>query len=431
MSNDKDRRVSTDSKPKRRRTAATPTGAAGLANLTTKKKPDGAGAKGADVKADALETLDIPEGDQIEYGRLMHRKSFNDIFADLSGAQSEGIRAIAAAAKARQSEDALQANQVQANMQHLQQVQAAQQLQHVSSSLSAATAAAMAVAQASNMHTTADPSQQVAQQAARAAAEAAQQHSKPRPGPVQFNAGVNPNIAAMLAKQQPGMFSPTSAGTPTMFSPNGMGMASATPMHNAMNMILQQNQNGMATPTTPSAMNAFSPALQAQVLAAQQAQAQSAQLDEQDKKVKRLAKNRIAAKECRLKKKKYVKCLEERVKLLEERNEKLLAELEKLQSGKMSEEEKRAQQSRIEKEYKQDVGNVLPDNPETPMLATTPGGGGADSSFTPAAGTPTSAVAQDQTMAHAQLLALQQTQQLQQQQQNVAVLEAKLANSTS
>ena len=71
----------------------------------------------------------------------------------------------------------------------------------------------------------------------------------------------------------------------------------------------------------------------------------------------------------------YVKCLEERVKLLEERNEKLLEELEKARSGKMSEEEKIAQTSRIETEYKQDVGGALPDNPEPPTpMATTPGG---------------------------------------------------------
>ena len=41
-----------------------------------------------------------------------------------------------------------------------------------------------------------------------------------------------------------------------------------------------------------------------QVQFAQQQQVQAHQHDEQDKKVKRLAKNRIAAKECRLKKKK-------------------------------------------------------------------------------------------------------------------------------
>jgi len=410
MSDNKDRRASADKQPKRRRTAS---------NLGIAKKADGKVEPKTEVKADALENLDIPETEQIEYSRLMHRKSFNDIFAGLVPAElagnSEGIRAIAAAAKARQNEEALQANQVQANMQHLQQVQAAQQLQHVSS-LSAATAAAMAVAQASN-NTNGDPAQQVAQRAAKAAAEAAQQHNKPRPAPIQMgNNNINPNIAAMLAaKQQSGMFSPSSTGTPQMFSPNPMGMSNA----NQLSMILQQNQNGMQTPTTPNAMNAFTPALlQAQVQFAQQAQAQAHQHDEQDKKVKRLAKNRIAAKECRLKKKKYVKCLEERVKLLEERNEKLLAEVLKWQSGKMSEEDKIAQQSRIETEYKQDVGSALPENPETPMASNTPNGG---QGFIPASSPATSAAhtpGMDELMGAGS------------QQKNMAVLETKLPTSS-
>ncbi|XP_063928037.1 cyclic AMP-dependent transcription factor ATF-1-like [Zophobas morio] len=50
------------------------------------------------------------------------------------------------------------------------------------------------------------------------------------------------------------------------------------------------------------------------------------------KKAQKLAKNRMAAKVCREKKKEYVKCLEERVKLLEDQNALLLQELRKLKS---------------------------------------------------------------------------------------------------
>eukprot|EP01135_Chromosphaera_perkinsii_P007369 Nk52_evm17s805 gene=Nk52_evmTU17s805 len=52
-----------------------------------------------------------------------------------------------------------------------------------------------------------------------------------------------------------------------------------------------------------------------------------------EKKERRLEKNREAAKECRRKKKEYVKCLEERVRTLEMRNLSLIAELKKLKSS--------------------------------------------------------------------------------------------------
>lgn len=44
----------------------------------------------------------------------------------------------------------------------------------------------------------------------------------------------------------------------------------------------------------------------------------------------RLLKNREAARECRRKKKEYVKCLEHRVTVLEEQNKKLIGELQKM-----------------------------------------------------------------------------------------------------
>lgn len=50
---------------------------------------------------------------------------------------------------------------------------------------------------------------------------------------------------------------------------------------------------------------------------------------EMDKKERRLLKNREAAKECRRKKKEYVKCLEDRVEALEAQNLKLMEELRK------------------------------------------------------------------------------------------------------
>jgi len=68
-------------------------------------------------------------------------------------------------------------------------------------------------------------------------------------------------VTCVSVQGQSGMFSPSSSG-PQMFSPNAMSMGNT----NQLSMILQQNQNGMQTPTTPNAMNGFTPALlQAQV----------------------------------------------------------------------------------------------------------------------------------------------------------------------
>ena len=72
---------------------------------------------------------------------------------------------------------------------------------------------------------------------------------------------------------------------------------------------------GIGTPVTPSPGDSdYSPADQITGI---------------DKKKKRLEKNRLAAKQCRQKKKEYIKCLEERVRLLEQHNKELWAELRK------------------------------------------------------------------------------------------------------
>eukprot|EP00123_Amoebidium_parasiticum_P009108 comp19250_c0_seq1/m.22034 comp19250_c0_seq1/g.22034 ORF comp19250_c0_seq1/g.22034 comp19250_c0_seq1/m.22034 type:complete len:129 (-) comp19250_c0_seq1:432-818(-) len=50
------------------------------------------------------------------------------------------------------------------------------------------------------------------------------------------------------------------------------------------------------------------------------------------KRSRRLEKNREAARQCRKKKKEYVKCLEDRVRLLEQQNMALITELKKLKT---------------------------------------------------------------------------------------------------
>lgn len=52
--------------------------------------------------------------------------------------------------------------------------------------------------------------------------------------------------------------------------------------------------------------------------------------DQQAKKQMRLLKNREAARECRRKKKEYIKCLENRVAVLENQNKALIDELKTL-----------------------------------------------------------------------------------------------------
>jgi hypothetical protein len=145
---------------------------------------------------------------------------------------------------------------------------------------------------------------------------------------------------------------------------------------NAMSMILQQNpaqgQMGSAlahahslTPNTPNTA-VFSPAMAEAQLVANNAFA-VAGVTTEIKKVDRLEKNRRAARQCRLKKKEYQKCLEERVALLEARQEELLKEL-MMVTPEMSAADLQALQLRIQDKYRHPVagGNVLMAPPDTP-----------------------------------------------------------------
>jgi hypothetical protein len=92
----------------------------------------------------------------------------------------------------------------------------------------------------------------------------------------------------------------------------GGGAAMNPSLQMALGHIIQQAPQG--TPVTPGS-------------AAYAGMAMGGAVSEEGKKKQRLEKNRQAAKECRRKKKEYVKCLEERVKLLQEQNTQLLTDL--------------------------------------------------------------------------------------------------------
>ena len=93
----------------------------------------------------------------------------------------------------------------------------------------------------------------------------------------------------------------------------------------------------------------------------------------------------------------------------------------------MSEEDKIAQQSRIEKEYKQDVGSALPENPETPMATNTPNGG---QGFIPAGSSPATGGMHTPGMDELMGAPLGGHNQSGTQHKNMAVLETKLPTSS-
>eukprot|EP00800_Vazella_pourtalesii_P020348 TRINITY_DN7163_c0_g2_i1.p1 TRINITY_DN7163_c0_g2~~TRINITY_DN7163_c0_g2_i1.p1 ORF type:complete len:217 (-),score=34.90 TRINITY_DN7163_c0_g2_i1:450-1100(-) len=95
-----------------------------------------------------------------------------------------------------------------------------------------------------------------------------------------------------------------------------------------MNQMTIPNQSGIRAPYQPLHPGMLSPAL---FMTPQAITTQQQMADEAAKKREiRLMKNRIAAKECRRKKKEYVKCLEGRVQLLENQNKALIDELRSL-----------------------------------------------------------------------------------------------------
>eukprot|EP00039_Didymoeca_costata_P020629 m.341949 g.341949 ORF g.341949 m.341949 type:complete len:353 (+) comp20711_c0_seq1:157-1215(+) len=234
-----------------------------------------------------------------ELTRLMGRKSFSDIWAGLLPTDNEGLRAIAAAAYRQDQQD-----------QRAFQAQQAAQIQAAAAAAAVAVANANAQQNRSNGGNTMSDAELAAKAAKAAATQIQQMHAQQQA------------LANEAAHEQRGHH----------------------PFQNAMNMILQQYQPGIHPPPhhqgSPPPANAMF--------------GRKAPDDADDKRRKRLDKNREAAKECRKKKKMYVQDLEKRVSLLETRADELLHDLKKVHEYLPADKKARVRE-RIESKYIYDV----------------------------------------------------------------------------
>lgn len=213
--------------------------------------------------------------------------------------------------------------------------------------------------QASDMASiTAQANAAAAQVAGNGSASGPRRGRRSNPGPI---SGFAQTAISMRAAE---LAAAGAAGAPTtpgaMFGGHGQTL---------MSSILQQSTPASATPATP-VTGVFSPAMAKAQLAANTAHAQSA-VSEQIKKQDRLEKNRKAAKQCRLKKKEYQRCLEERVQLLEARQAELMEELLSI-SSEMSPSALAALQHRIREKYQQPIAAMPQAPPDTPHIISTP-----------------------------------------------------------
>lgn len=119
-------------------------------------------------------------------------------------------------------------------------------------------------------------------------------------------------------------------GVQTIVAASGSGTvgSSTSPVNSSVVQYAASTQNGQTVfiPGTVATASTSSP----QIISVATASTASAPEDATRKREIRLLKNREAARECRNKKKEYIKCLENRVAILENQNKALIEELKSL-----------------------------------------------------------------------------------------------------
>lgn len=304
---------------------------------------------------------------------LAARKSFADILQGLQGSDISSILSIAAqAAKAQQQvrdNEALARKSVDAGLRAANSA-AATEAGGPTAAAAAATpknvatedAAAMVAAQMlrTQMMQASDMAS-ITAQANAAAAEVAGSSNGSAGGPRRGRRSNPGPISGFAAPAMIGVAAASNLAASNMFA------GQAASMQTLMSSILQPSPATAATPATP-ATGVFSTAMAKEQLAAHTAHAQS-EVSDTMKRQDRLEKNRKAAKQCRLKKKEYQRCLEERVKLLEARQAELMEELLSINSN-MSQSDLEAVQQRIREKYQQPIAALPQAPPDTPQVRT-------------------------------------------------------------